>query len=251
MSQVAESAKPTSSSSASGSSSTLSPVSLPWVTRLVSIDTVSRNPNLGLIETVRDALRERGVEASLTHDDSGKWANLFATIPAHNGETNGGIVLSGHTAVVPVDGQQWDSDPFKPEIRGDKLYGRGTCDMKGFIGAALALVPQMQETKLAKPIHLALSFDEEIGCVGAPLMIADLLKRGIKPDGCIVGEPTSMRPIIAHKGVNAYQCCIRGHAAHSSLTPKGLNAIEYAARLICHIRDIADRFRAEGPFDEL
>ncbi len=214
------------------------------------MDTVSRNPNLGLIETVRDALRERGIEATLTHGKGGKWANLFATIPAHDGETNGGIVLSGHTDVVPVDGQQWDSDPFKPEVRGDQLYGRGTCDMKGFIGAALTLVPEMQQTRLAKPIHLALSFDEEVGCAGAPLMIAELVKRGVKPDGCIVGEPTSMRPVIAHKGINAYRCCVRGQAAHSSLTPKGLNAIEYAARLVCYIRDMADQFREQGPFDE-
>ena len=119
MSHVAESAQSTSSSSAA------SPASLPWVTRLVSMDTVSRNPNLGLIETVRDELRAVGVEATLTHDPSGKWANLFATLPAHDGETNGGVVLSGHTDVVPVDGQQWDSDPFKPEIRDGKLYGRG------------------------------------------------------------------------------------------------------------------------------
>ncbi|WP_321936342.1 acetylornithine deacetylase [Paraburkholderia sp. J8-2] len=227
------------------------PESLPWVTRLVSMDTVSRNPNLGLIETVRDELKSLGVDSTLTHDASGKWANLFATIPAHDGKTNGGIVLSGHTDVVPVDGQQWDSDPFRPEIRNDRLYGRGTCDMKGFIGAALTLVPQMIGTKLARPIHFALSFDEEVGCVGAPLMIRDLAKRGVKADGCIVGEPTGMRPIVAHKSINMYRCCVRGHAAHSSLTPKGLNAIEYAARLICYIRDMADAFRDHGPFDEL
>jgi acetylornithine deacetylase len=163
MSHVAETAQSTPSTTPA------SPLSLSWVKRLVSIDTVSRNPNLGLIEMVRDDLRAQGIEATLTHDDSGKWANLFATVPAHDGETNGGIVLSGHTDVVPVDGQQWDSDPFKPEIRDDRLYGRGTCDMKGFIGAALTLLPHMQNTKLAKPIHFALSFDEEVGCVGAPL----------------------------------------------------------------------------------
>ena len=217
----------------------------------MSFDTVSRNPNLGLIETVRDALRKQGIDATLTHGEGGTWANLFATIPAHDGATNGGVVLSGHTDVVPVDGQKWDSDPFAPEIRDGKLYGRGTCDMKGFIGAALTFVPEMQNTKLARPIHLALSFGEEVGCIGAPLMIEDLIKRGIKPDGCIVGEPTSMRPIIAHKGINVYRCCVRGQAAHSSLTPKGVNAIEYAARLICYIRDMADQFREQGPFDEL
>ncbi|MFC0694567.1 acetylornithine deacetylase [Paraburkholderia humisilvae] len=239
-----------SSGLSSQTTSPAAPLSLPWVERLVSFDTVSRNPNRGLIETVRDALRKQGIDATLTHGDDGTWANLFATIPAHDGQTNGGVVLSGHTDVVPVDGQKWDSDPFKPEVRDGKLYGRGTCDMKGFIGAALTAVPDMQRTKLARPIHLALSFGEEVGCVGAPLMIEDLIKRGIKPEGCIVGEPTSMRPIIAHKGSNVYQCCVRGQAAHSSLTPKGLNAIEYAARLICHIRDMADQFREQGPFDE-
>ncbi|WP_277187568.1 acetylornithine deacetylase [Caballeronia sp. BR00000012568055] len=233
------------------SNTSTQPASLPWIERLVSIDTVSRNPNLGLIETVRDDLRKAGIEATITTDPRGQWANLFATVPAHDGTTNGGIVLSGHTDVVPVDGQDWQSDPFKPETRDGLLYGRGTCDMKGFIGAALTMLPQMQATKLAKPIHFALSYDEEIGCAGAPLMIQDLQKRGVKPDGCIVGEPTSMRPIIAHKGINTYQCCVRGFAAHSSLTPRGLNAIEYAARLICYIRDIADEFRAKGPFDEL
>ncbi|HEX7684939.1 MAG TPA: acetylornithine deacetylase [Trinickia sp.] len=254
MSQHAESApsrsaSPSSSPAYASSPSSASPLSLSWVERLVSIDTTSRVPNLGLIEMVRDALAGLGIRSTLTHDHRGQWANLFATIPAHDGETNGGVVLSGHTDVVPVDGQVWDSDPFKPEVREGRLYGRGTCDMKGFIGAALALVPQMQAAKLAKPIHLALSFDEEIGCNGAPYMIADLQKRGVKPEGCIVGEPTSMRPIVAHKGINAYRCCVRGHAAHSSLTPKGLNAIEYAARLICHIRDLADEMRRDGPFD--
>ncbi|WP_186046711.1 acetylornithine deacetylase [Burkholderia gladioli] len=228
-----------------------SPISLDWVRDLVAMDTTSRVPNLGLIETVRDALAERGIASTLTHDKREGWANLFATIPAHDGATDGGVVLSGHTDVVPVDGQDWDSDPFKPAIRDGRLYGRGTCDMKGFIGAALALVPEMQAARLAKPIHFALSYDEEIGCAGAPLLIADLKQRGLNPSGCIVGEPTSMRPIIAHKGINTYRCCVRGHAAHSSLTPKGLNAIEFAARLICHIRDIADEFRAKGPFDEL
>lgn len=249
MSHAADAAQ--SQSTASSTSSESLPASLAWITRLVSMDTVSRHPNLGLIETVRDDLRARGIESTLTYGRDGKWANLFATIPAHNGETNGGIVLSGHTDVVPVDGQNWDSDPFKPEIRDGLLYGRGTCDMKGFIGAALSLVPEMQQTKLAKPLHFALSFDEEVGCVGAPLMLEELMKRGVKPEGCVVGEPTSMRPVVAHKGINVYQCCVRGHAAHSSLTPRGLNAIEYAARLICHIRDIADEFRANGPFDEL
>lgn len=206
---------------------------------------------MGLIETVRDELCRVGIEARLTTDPSGKWANLFATLPAHDGTTQGGIVLSGHTDVVPVDGQSWQSDPFQPIVRDGRLYGRGTCDMKGFIGTALSLVPVMQRARLARPIHLALSFDEEVGCAGAPLMIADLERRGVRLDGCIVGEPTGMRPVVAHKGINVYNCHVRGFAAHSSLTPLGTNAIEYAARLICFIRDLADEFRVQGPFDEL
>ncbi|MDV6320903.1 M20/M25/M40 family metallo-hydrolase, partial [Chromohalobacter sp. HP20-39] len=118
--------------------------------------------------------------------------------------------------VVPVDGQKWDSDPFSPEVRDGKLYGRGTCDMKGFIASSLALVPSLLQARLREPVHLALSYDEEVGCVGAPRMIEDLIARGIKPAGCIVGEPTSMRPIVAHKGINAYRCRVHGRAAHSS-----------------------------------
>jgi len=237
---------------ASDSSSQLSePSSLAWIKKLVSFDTVSRHPNLGLIETVRDELRAADIAATLTRDPSGKWANLFATVPAHDGTTQGGIALSGHTDVVPVDGQSWQSDPFQPVVREGRLYGRGTCDMKGFIGTALSLLPQMLGARLARPIHFALSFDEEIGCAGAPLMIADLERRGVVLDGCIVGEPTGMRPVIAHKGINVYHCSLRGLAAHSSLTPKGMNSIEYAARLICFIRDLADELRTQGPFDEL
>lgn len=221
-----------------------------WIKRLVSIDTTSRNSNLGLIEMVRDELRQAGIESHLSYDAGGAKANLYATVPAADGGTQGGIVLSGHTDVVPVDGQDWDSDPFQPQVREGRLYGRGTCDMKGYIGTALSLLPRMTGATLKKPIHFALSYDEEVGCVGAPLMLADLQARGVRPEGCIVGEPTSMRVIVAHKGINVWRCCVRGHAAHSSLTPKGLNAIEYAAQLICHIRELADHMRAVGPFDD-
>ncbi|SAI52088.1 acetylornithine deacetylase [Bordetella ansorpii] len=221
-----------------------------WIQRLVSIDTTSRNSNLGLIEMVRDDLRRAGIGCHLSHDDSGAKANLYATVPAHDGNVQGGIVLSGHTDTVPVDGQQWDHDPFTPRIHDGKLYGRGTCDMKGFIGTALSLVPRLTATRLSRPVHFALSYDEELGCLGAPVMLADLKARGVQPEGCIVGEPTSMRVIVAHKGINVWRCCVRGQAAHSSLTPRGLNAIEYAARLICFIRDLADEMRRDGPFDQ-
>ena len=226
------------------------PLSLDWVQRLVRIDTTSFQSNLGLIETVRDHLQSAGIASTLTYEPTGRKANLFATLAAADGNTQGGIVLSGHTDVVPVKGQDWTSPPFEPTVRDGKLFGRGTCDMKGFIGVALALLPEMQAARLKEPVHFAFSCDEEMGCVGAPYMLADLQARGVTANGCLVGEPTDMRVIVAHKGINAYRCRVHGHAAHSSLTPQGLNAIEYAARLICFMRDEADRLRQEGPFDE-
>ncbi|CAN5908580.1 acetylornithine deacetylase [soil metagenome] len=228
---------------------TPSPISLPWIEKLIRIDTTSFESNLGLIETVRDDLERHGARSTLTYEATGKKANVFATLPAADGSTQGGIVLSGHTDTVPVKGQTWDSGPFEPTVREGKLFGRGTCDMKGFIGIAMTLLPEMKAARLKEPIHFAFSCDEELGCVGAPYMLADLKARGIHANGCIVGEPTDMRVIVAHKGINAYRCRVHGHAAHSSLTPHGLNAIEYAARLICFIRDQADQYRRDGPFD--
>ena len=221
-----------------------------WLETLVGIDTTSRNSNLGLIETVRDHLKSQGVQAWLAHNSDGAKANLFATLPASDGNEQGGIVLSGHTDVVPVDGQEWSTDPFALSESDGRLYGRGTCDMKGFIATSLALVPEFLSMPRKKPIHLAFSYDEEVGCVGAPVMLAELHDRGIRPEGCVVGEPTGMQVVVAHKGINLFRCCLQGKAAHSSLTTQGCNAIEYAARLICHIRDIADAFKAKGPYDK-
>jgi acetylornithine deacetylase len=221
-----------------------------WVSRLVEIETVSRNSNLGLIETVRDFLGGLGLETHLTYDARRTKANLFATIPAADGRVDGGIVFSGHTDVVPVDGQDWHTDPFRAVIKEDRLYGRGSADMKGYLGALLSIAPELTNARLADPVHLAFSFDEEVGCLGAPLLLADMRERGIRPAGCIVGEPTSMRPVVAHKGLNHFRCCVVGRSVHSSLTPSGVNAIEYAARIICFIRDMADEFRRSGPFDE-
>ena len=226
-----------------------SPRSLPWIDRLVRFDTTSRLSNLGLIETVRDHLGAAGHGARLIHNADQTKANLFVTLPAHDGSTQGGIVLSGHTDVVPVDGQAWTSDPFAPEVRDGRLYGRGVCDMKGFIGVALTQLSNFASRQLRVPLHLALSYDEEVGCLGADVMLRELARIGIRPDSCIVGEPTEMRVISAHKSSNLYRCTVHGHAAHSSLTPQGVNAIEYAARAICHIRDMADDHRQHGPFD--
>ena len=221
-----------------------------WLDTLVSHDTTSRNSNMSLIEEVRDGLATQGIKAELFRSPEGNKANLFATLPARDGSTQGGIVLSGHTDVVPVDGQQWDTNPFAVTERDGRLYARGSCDMKGFIAAGLALVPDFLGMQRNKPIHFALSYDEEVGCAGAPFMLDELKLRGAKFDGCVVGEPTSMQVVVAHKGINVYRCRVHGKAAHSSLTPKGSNAIEYAARLICRIRDIADHFKEHGPYDE-
>lgn len=222
---------------------------LEWLTHLVSFDTTSRNSNLQLIETIQKWLSQHQVSHKLTHDSHKNKANLFATIPAHNGNTEGGLILSGHTDVVPVDGQQWNSEPFEATLKDGRVYGRGTCDMKGFIAVVLALVPDFVKQKLNYPIHFAFSYDEEVGCLGAPLMIEDFLAANIKPRGCIVGEPTDMHAVVGHKGIQLFRCRIHGHATHSSLTPQGCNAIEYAAKLICHIREMANEYRHHGPFE--
>lgn len=221
-----------------------------WLQALVAFDTTSRNSNLDLIAFVCDALAAQGVKAQLFHSSDGAKANLFASLPAKSGETHGGIVLSGHTDVVPVDGQQWDTNPFELIEQGGRLYGRGSCDMKGFIAASLGLVPEFLLMERTKPLHLALSYDEEVGCLGAPVMLDQLKLQGARFDGCVVGEPTTMQVVVANKGINLYNCRVHGKAAHSSLTPLGSNAVEYAARLICYIRDLADHYKAHGPYEE-
>ncbi|HTD06764.1 acetylornithine deacetylase [Undibacterium sp.] len=206
--------------------------------QLISFQTVSRDSNLALIHWVRDYLAGYGVGARLTYDSTGKKANLFATL----GEgKKPGIILSGHTDVVPVEGQQWDTDPFKAAIVGERLYARGSADMKGYIATVLSKVPAFLAADQDSALHLALSYDEEIGCIGVRGLIQDLQEIGLKPAGCIVGEPTLMQPIIAHKGTHRFRCCITGREAHSSYTTHGVNAIEYASRIVVYIREIADR----------
>jgi acetylornithine deacetylase len=210
------------------------------IQRLVAFDTTSRGSNLGLIEWVRDWLAAQGVASRLTYDAGGTKANLFATI---GGGARAGVVLSGHTDVVPVDGQDWTTDPFVATPRDGRIHGRGTADMKSFIATALAMTPRFLAAPLAAPVHFALSYDEEIGCLGVRGLLADLARENIRPGGCIIGEPTGMQPVVAHKGKRAYKCCVRGREAHSALTPQGVNAIEYAAKLVVHVRHIADRMR--------
>ena len=220
-----------------------------WLSRLVSCDTTSRNSNLELIDLLENYFRELKITTRITQDPDEAKANLLAIIPASDGNTQGGIVMSGHTDVVPVDGQRWETDPFTLVKKEGKLYGRGTADMKGFLAVMLGLVPEILQAKRKHPVYLAFSYDEEIGCRGAPLMIADIVNNSIKPQACIVGEPTGMRPVIAHKGIQAFRCRVQGHAAHSSLTPHGCNAIEYAAQLICYIRSVAEDLKNNGAID--
>ncbi len=221
-----------------------------WLSRLVAFDTTSSNSNLNLIDTIDDWFGRHKIKTRLTRDQHEPKANLFATLPARDGRTDGGIILSGHTDVVPVTGQQWDTDPFTAMRVKDKIFGRGTCDMKGFLAVVLSLVPEFQKMGLDRPVYFAFSYDEETGCIGAPMLIADMQKAGIKPAACIVGEPTEMRPVVAHKGIQVFRCRVQGHAAHSSLTTQGCNAIEHAAQLVTRLRAMADEFSQNGPFDQ-
>jgi acetylornithine deacetylase len=214
--------------------------------RLVGFDTVSRNSNMAAIAFIRDYLDGWGVSSRLTFDDTGAKANLFATIgPADRP----GIILSGHSDVVPVDQQDWSSDPFTLRDSDGRLYGRGTADMKGFIAVALTQVPALLERATKAPIHLAFSYDEEVGCIGVSRLIDQIGMAEAMPFACVVGEPTMMQPITGQKGLQNYRCKVHGREAHSSRTPYGVNAVEAAAELIARIKQIARRVREEGPFD--
>ena len=222
----------------------VSPRTLELAQTLVRINTVSANSNLPLIHLVRDELARLGVSSRLTFSPDKTKANLFATL----GEGKpAGVILSGHTDTVPWDGQAWTGDPLDGAIREGKLYGRGSADMKSFVAIALAHANDFLQSDAPFAIHLAFSYDEEVGCFGARELIADLRDAGIAPLACIIGEPTSMIPAIAHKGVYRYKCCVRGKDAHSSLTPRSVNAIEMAARVIGKLRDMAEGFEREEP----
>jgi len=216
------------------------------VTRLVGFDTTSRNSNLALIEFVRDYLDSNKVTSELVFAEDRNKANLYATIGPQD---RGGIMLSGHTDVVPVDDQDWRSDPFKIVEQEGRLYGRGSADMKSFIAVVLTLVPELVRRKLRTPIHLSFSYDEEVGCIGVRRLISVLGQRPNRPRLAIVGEPTSMQIGVAHKGKHVYRCHVHGHEAHSSQVNYGVNAVEAAAELVTHLKAMARRKRDEGPFD--
>ena len=220
------------------------PRALELARTLVGFDTVSANSNLALIHCIGDELKRLGVPSRLSWNAERTKANLFATL----GEGKpAGLILSGHTDTVPWEGQDWSVDPLAGVVRDGRLYGRGAADMKGFIATAVAHAPLLLEADLPFAIHLAFSYDEEVGCFGVRELIADLREAGIAPLACIVGEPTGMVPAIAHKGVYRYRCCVRGKEAHSSLTPQSVNAIEMAARVVGRVRDLAEGFAREEP----
>jgi acetylornithine deacetylase len=222
--------------------------SLDLIKTLIAFDTTSRESNLELIAFIQEYLTGHGVESMLVHNEDGTKANLYATI---GDQDKAGVMLSGHTDVVPVDGQAWDTDPFLVTEKDEKFYGRGTADMKSFIAIALAFVPEFLSRRLKTPIHLAFSYDEEVGCIGVRRLIDKLKEMPVKPAMCIVGEPTSMQVVTGHKGKRSFIASVRGLESHSALAPLGVNAVEYAAELITYMKNMARRIEAEGPFDEL
>ena len=220
---------------------------LELVKTLIGFDTTSRGSNLDLIDFAQSLLEKSGARCRRTFDATGKKANLLASFgPAlGNREMDGGYVLSGHTDVVPVDGQDWSSNPFQPEVRGGRLYGRGACDMKGFVGVALALAPEIAKAKLLRPIHIALSYDEEVGCVGITGLLDDLKAQGIKPALAIIGEPTLMKIVGAHKGGAKLVTACRGKEGHSSQPFHGANAVMMAGEFMGVLESVWEDLKSD------
>ena len=218
-----------------------------FIDRLVAFDTTSHRSNLDLIHAISDYLAEYGIHSQLVFNVEHTKANLYATIGPQD---HAGVMLSGHTDVVPVAGQDWSSDPFTVVEKEGELYGRGTADMKSFIAIVLAYVPQLAEANLETPVHLAFSYDEEIGCVGVRRLLDMMEGMPVKPAMCIVGEPTGMQVVNAHKGKLAQRARITGLEAHSALPHLGVNAVDYAAELIVFIRRLAQELEENGPCEE-
>jgi len=205
---------------------------------LIAFETVSRHSNLALLDWVQTYLNGLGVESELFFNEERSKANLYARIgPA----AAGGVMLSGHTDVVPVDGQNWTVPPFAMTEKEGRLYGRGAADMKGFIACVLAALPRFLQQPLKQPLHIALSYDEEVGCLGVPSLVRALARRDDKPALCIVGEPTELKPIVGHKGKLALRCTVHGAPCHSAYAPQGVNAIEYAAKLINRLGKLGEQ----------
>ena len=225
------------------SSDSLTPRALELLERLVAFDTTSRLSNLELIEWVEAYLDGQGVPHRRVPNADGTKSNLIATVGP---DIPGGVVLSGHTDVVPVDGQPWTSDPFKITPKDGRLYGRGTCDMKGFLALSLAAVPDLVAAGPQKPVHLAFSYDEEVGCLGAPDMIQVIATELPRPALVVVGEPTNMEAVSGHKGITTFKVTVNGHEAHSSQTQLGVSANMAAIRLMGRLCDLAEQLEREA-----
>ena len=217
--------------------------SIDILAKLVAFDTTSRASNLALIQFVEAELAKLGLTGRRVPNEDGTKANLYATIGPM---AEGGVILSGHTDVVPVDGQAWSSDPFTLTPRDGRLYGRGTCDMKGFLALALAAAPELAKAPLARPVHLAFSYDEEVGCLGAPSMIEALARELPRPRAVIVGEPTNMEAVRGHKGISVYTVTVTGREAHSSLTHLGVSAVMAAVKLMSLLADLSERLERDA-----
>jgi len=220
------------------------------LTDLIAFKTISGEDNSSLIDYCDDILKKLGATSFRTYDSEKKRVNLFATLKAKNSNKKKPIILSGHTDVVPVS-KGWSSDPFTATIKGDKLYGRGSCDMKGFIACALAYAPIYSKSNLDRDIHFSFTFDEETACQGAPILIEELKKRNIKDGICIIGEPTNMKIIDAHKGCYEYTTYFKGLAGHSSAPHKGVSAVEYASRYVNKLIDLREELESRAPKDSI
>ena len=224
--------------------------SIKILTDLIGFKTISGEDNSALIDYCDDILKKLGATSFRTYDDEKKRVNLFATLKAKSSQTKKPIILSGHTDVVPVS-KGWSSDPFTATIKEDKLYGRGSCDMKGFIACALAYAPILSKSNLDRDIHFSFTFDEETACQGAPILIEELKKRDIKDGICIIGEPTNMKIIDAHKGCYEYTTYFKGLAGHSSAPHKGVSAVEYASRYVNKLIELREKLKERAPKDSI
>ncbi len=214
---------------------------------LVGFDTVSERSNLELISYVEKYLQSYGVSSTLIPNAEGTKASLFATIGPI---CSGGVILSGHTDVVPVEGQNWSANPFELKLNHDRAYGRGSVDMKGFLASVLSAVPKFNSMKLNVPIHLAFSYDEEVGCAGVAPLIQHILDQGIDASACIVGEPTKMEIVSAHTGKQVFECTFKGTPMHSSLAPSGVNAITSASKVVSWLADLAQELESQRTADD-